>query len=63
MGDQRNLNLDSAVKYWVAAGAPKNKLVLGLASYGRSFTLSNSGSNSLGASASGPGSSGPVITD
>ena len=61
VGDQRNLNIDSSVKYWIAAGAPKNKLVLGLASYGRSFTLSNPSSNTLGSSASGAGSAGPVI--
>jgi chitinase len=60
VGEQRNLNIDAAVNYWITNGASKNKLVLGMASYGRSFTLVSSTQNGLGASANGPGKALPV---
>lgn len=45
------------MKYWQDQGAPTQKLNLGLAAYGRSFTLS-SASTGVGAPASGPGEEG-----
>lgn len=36
---------------WARAGAPKNKLVMGFAFYGKSFTLSNPSNTGLGAPA------------
>ena len=59
-GAQRNLNLDAVVKYWKQNGADPSKIVLGLASYGRTFTLSNTLQNGLGAPASGAGTAQPV---
>lgn len=59
IGDQKNLNVDSAVKYWIEKGAPASKLVLGLATYGRTFTLSTVQTD-LGAPASGAGNAGSV---
>ena len=44
--------------YWVSLGAPKDKLVIGLATYGRSFTLSNAAENAVRSPASGPATSG-----
>ncbi|XP_025086194.1 LOW QUALITY PROTEIN: chitotriosidase-1-like [Pomacea canaliculata] len=41
-GDQRNLNLDFAVRYWVQKGAPKAKMNVAMALYGRTFTLADS---------------------
>ncbi|KAI3387139.1 hypothetical protein SNEBB_003652 [Seison nebaliae] len=32
-------NVDWAVRHWIMAGAPSEKLILGLAAYGRSFNL------------------------
>ena len=51
---QRTLNVDFAVKYWIQLGAPKEKINLGIPTYGRTFKLSTS-QNGLGAPASGPG--------
>ncbi|XP_039763264.1 chitinase-like protein EN03 [Pararge aegeria] len=33
------LNVDSSVNYWLAAGAPSSKVVLGIATYGRTWKL------------------------
>ena len=61
VGDQHNLNIDSVVNYWISNGANKSKLILGLASYGHSFTLSDPTQNGLGAPASGAGNALPVL--
>uniref|UniRef100_A0A671UXY1 chitinase n=1 Tax=Sparus aurata TaxID=8175 RepID=A0A671UXY1_SPAAU len=56
-GDNIYSNTDSAMQYWQDQGAPSQKLNLGLATYGRAFTLSSASSN-VGASASGAGDDG-----
>uniref|UniRef100_A0A3Q3NIG6 Acidic mammalian chitinase n=1 Tax=Mastacembelus armatus TaxID=205130 RepID=A0A3Q3NIG6_9TELE len=56
-GDQIYSNTDYAMKYWQEQGAPTQKLNLGLAAYGRSFTLSSS-STDVGAPANGTGEEG-----
>ncbi|XP_023943547.2 chitinase-like protein EN03 isoform X2 [Bicyclus anynana] len=33
------LNVDSAVNYWLTSGAPSNKIVVGIATYGRTWKL------------------------
>lgn len=58
-GDDANLNVNSAVKYWLSQGASADKLILGVPSYGRSFTLANPSNNGVGAPAVGGGNSGP----
>jgi len=60
--DQRKLNVDFAINYWIKKGAPKDKLNLGIATYGRSFTLANEKENGVGAPAKStnkPGNPGP----
>ena len=49
------------MQHWVSAGLPPSKLVVGLPTYGRSWSLSSSTNTSLGAPASGAGSAG-VLT-
>uniref|UniRef100_A0A3Q3QSC6 chitinase n=1 Tax=Monopterus albus TaxID=43700 RepID=A0A3Q3QSC6_MONAL len=56
-GDKIYSNTDYAMRYWRDQGAPTQKLNLGLAAYGRAFTLS-SASTDVGAPVSGPGEGG-----
>ncbi|XP_071105822.1 chitinase-3-like protein 2 [Haliotis cracherodii] len=56
--DDKYLNLHWAAEYWVKMGAPREKLNIGVALYGRTFTLSTA-DNTLGAPAKGPGAKGP----
>ncbi|ETN57952.1 brain chitinase and chia [Anopheles darlingi] len=56
---QRMLNVEHSVNYWLGQGAPANKLVLGVPTYGRSFTLANPQDNGLRAPSVGPGNEGP----
>ena len=55
---QNPVNVIDSVEFWLSSGMDPDKLVLGLATYGRSFKLFNSCENKLGASRSGPGSPG-----
>nr|XP_003409620.1 chitinase-3-like protein 2 isoform X1 [Loxodonta africana] len=52
-------NVAYAVGYWINKGMPSEKVVMGIPTYGRTFTLA-SAENSVGASASGPGAAGPI---
>ena len=47
------------MKYFHQKGAPKEKLVMGMPTYGQSFTLSSASNNALNAAASGAGKAGP----
>jgi chitinase len=38
---RKQLSVDHAAGLWVKLGAPKEKLVIGMPTYGRSFTLAN----------------------
>ncbi|MCL4168009.1 UNVERIFIED_CONTAM: hypothetical protein GTU68_001441, partial [Idotea baltica] len=49
--------------YWHKLGVPRNKLIIGLPTYGRSFTLANANQNGLGAAASGAGEPGPFTKE
>lgn len=53
-----NLNTNFTTHYWMQKGAPANKLVMGVASYGQSFSLANAQNNGLNAQSSGPGEAG-----
>lgn len=62
-GDQRRLNIDFAAHYWVSLGANKEQLNIGLATYGRGYTLVNSANHGMGAPATGPNPAGPYTRE
>ncbi|GFG35342.1 hypothetical protein Cfor_10329 [Coptotermes formosanus] len=52
------LNTNWTVSYWQRKGMPKEKIIVGLPTYGHSFTLTNSANHGVSAPASGFGSLG-----
>ncbi|XP_022315648.2 acidic mammalian chitinase-like isoform X1 [Crassostrea virginica] len=59
----KTLNVASAAEYWHQKGAPREKLIIGLATYGRSFTLVDSSQHGVGAPVSGAGLAGPYTRE
>ena len=53
-----NFNTNFTVHYWLSLGAPREKLVMGMALYGQTFTLDNEAENGLNANASLKGEAG-----
>ena len=51
------------MKAWANAGAPNNKLILGIPFYGRSFTLDNPNDSNPGSSAMKAGEPGPYTDE
>ena len=49
---------DWAARHWVSKGCPKDKLVIGIPTYARTFTLRSSSDSSLGAHVTGGGAAG-----
>ncbi|XP_068930706.1 chitotriosidase-1 isoform X2 [Petaurus breviceps papuanus] len=62
-GGAAEANIDFAVNYWLEKGAPPNKVILGMPTYGRSFTLSSTSDTGIGAAASGAGTPGPFTKE
>ncbi|XP_004625516.2 chitotriosidase-1 isoform X1 [Octodon degus] len=56
-------NVDAAVQLWLQKGAPASKLILGMPTYGRSFTLASSLDTRVGAPATGSGAPGPFTKE
>jgi len=47
------------IDYWLnKAGAPKDKVIVGISTYGTTFTLANAARHGLKASSTGPGKAG-----
>lgn len=57
------LNQNASINAWIRAGASPQKLLLGIALYGRSYTLSNANDNKVGATISGAGAAGPYTLE
>jgi len=62
-GDNLMLNVKHAVDFWIRKGAPPNKLVLGIGSYGRGWVLSDAGNNGFYAPTSGLLPAGPYTRE
>ncbi|XP_049812393.1 acidic mammalian chitinase-like isoform X1 [Schistocerca nitens] len=60
---ERQLNVDSSVRYWIQNGADPSKLVLGMGTYGRTFTLASTAHTGVGAPTNGPGTAGPYTKE
>ncbi|XP_011307753.1 acidic mammalian chitinase isoform X1 [Fopius arisanus] len=52
------ISVESLVKYWLDKGSPKEKLIVGMTAYGKSWTLSDPNSHGVGANATGVGQPG-----
>jgi len=57
-GFQKRLTVDFSAKEWVRQGAPKEKLIIGMPVYGRTFTLVDPAQFDIGAPATGGGEAG-----
>lgn len=55
---RKQLSVDNAASLWVKLGAPKEKLIIGMPTYGRSFTLANTDRHGPNSPASGGGREG-----
>lgn len=56
LGEKRTVS--ETLQYWMDRGMPCQKIALGMATYGRSYQLSNPSDTSLGAPIKGPGTAG-----
>uniref|UniRef100_H3B3P2 chitinase n=1 Tax=Latimeria chalumnae TaxID=7897 RepID=H3B3P2_LATCH len=50
---------DYIMNFWKNSGAPAEKLIVGMPTYGHTFRLTNPSNNGVGAPTSGPGPAGP----
>lgn len=57
--DNQLLNVNWTIHYWLNAGVPASKIILGLPLYGRGFTLNNAAQNGFYAPANNPIPAGP----
>ncbi|XP_066255919.1 uncharacterized protein [Euwallacea similis] len=57
------LNIDYTIKHYLKMGADPNKLVLGIPTYGRSYTLFNPDAVEIGSPADGPGDMGEATRE
>ncbi|GIY57406.1 chitotriosidase-1 [Caerostris darwini] len=57
------LNIEWSVKYYIKKGADPKKLVVGIPTYGRSYTLSDAEETEIGSPADGPGEQGEATRE
>lgn len=58
---RKQLSVDNAAKLWVKLGTPKEKLIIGMPTYGRTFTLTNTAKHGPNSPATGGGKQGKYI--
>ncbi|XP_059618815.1 mucin-2-like [Phlebotomus argentipes] len=57
------LNIDYTIKFYLNQGADRDKLVVGIPTYGRSYTLFNPEATEIGAPSDGPGAQGDATRE
>nr|AFC60661.1 chitinase [Pandalus japonicus] len=62
-GEALYLNQDFAVNYWIEKGGDKERMVLGIPLYGRTYKLNDPTVNGFYAPASNPGAAGPYTRE
>ncbi|XP_074603802.1 chitotriosidase-1-like [Brevipalpus obovatus] len=62
-GSNALLNVNFSINYWISRGASPSKIVMGMATYGRSFTLAKEENNGLYADAPQKGQAGPYTRE
>ncbi|XP_046747525.1 acidic mammalian chitinase-like [Diprion similis] len=60
---EQTLNINASVHYWLEQGASAEKLLLGTAFYGKTFTLTNSSETTPGSPVNGVGNAGPYTQE
>nr|XP_022901760.1 acidic mammalian chitinase-like [Onthophagus taurus] len=55
---QKSLTVDASISGWIQKGASPSKLIMGIGTYGRTFTLQNSANTKVGAPTTGAGTAG-----
>ncbi|XP_069116472.1 chitinase-3-like protein 1 [Argopecten irradians] len=63
MGEDKYLSMTWASDYWQQLGMTKQQINIGLATYGRGFTLANNTLSGIEAYANGPSNAGPYTED
>jgi GH18 family chitinase len=58
-----NFIQDYTIKHLIKSGASSDKIVVGIPTYGRSYTLFNEDANALGSPADGPGTEGDATRE
>ncbi|XP_052133171.1 acidic mammalian chitinase-like isoform X9 [Frankliniella occidentalis] len=61
--DNKNLNVESALKLWLDRGADPSKVVLGVPFYGHTWTLRDASNAGVYAPTNGPGQAGPYTRE
>uniref|UniRef100_A0A5S6QJJ4 Chitin-binding type-2 domain-containing protein n=1 Tax=Trichuris muris TaxID=70415 RepID=A0A5S6QJJ4_TRIMR len=57
----KHWNIEGSAKYWNSKGMPKEKIIIGLATYGRGWTLASTWNTGVNAAATGPSSTSPYL--
>ncbi|XP_055917102.1 chitinase-3-like protein 1 [Eupeodes corollae] len=60
---EKQLNVHASISYWLNNGAPREKIVLGVPFYGRTFTLKDPNQHTIGSPHEGTGLPGPYSNE
>lgn len=56
-------NVNASVNYWITQGCPREKLIVGIPIYGRTYQLANLDNTGISAPSKGPGDKGPYTDE